>query len=374
MSLLLMLGCIKEYNPQYDSDSIQKYVIHGMVTDQEGWQEVNVSITSSTQDPKYIPVLNCKVEIKDDLGQKFILEPYENGTYRVWMNQEYLVPGRSYQVQVTSHDGQVMESSFDQMPTGPEIEEVYYQVEDHPTNDPDEWLRGIQYYINFQAHEEDSKFYRWQLTETWEFHSAYPIEFYYDGQIQHVFPPDYSLFYCWRTRLVDEVFTLSTQNLSDNSYEAFPLHFVRDNTERLSVYYSLLVKQIALSQEAFSYWDQIRINNSIGEGLYGSQPIAISGNITNTSDEDLQVLGFFQASSVSTKRLFTGPVEGLDLDFSDNCNPALLRVGLREITPDMYPGYLMEYGGTWIPVLLNVECVDCTSRFGVTTKPDYWPI
>lgn len=375
MALLMLGGCIKEYHPRFNSESTQKYVVQGMLTNIEGWQEVNLSISSSLLNPEYIPLMDCQVEIRDDVNQKFTLEDSGNGTYRVWMSAEYLVPGRSYQLIVTTPNGQVLESAFDQMPKVPEVENIYFEVEDLPTNDPEEWLSGIQYYVDLNAGEDDSRFYRWQLTETWEYHSAYPIEYYYDGEVQHVFPPDYSQFYCWRTRVVDEIYTLSTQNLTENTYTKFPLHYVKNTTEKLSVYYSVLVKQIALSEKAYGYWDQLRINNTIGEGLYGSQPMVIEGNILNKSNPDIQVLGFFQASSVSSKRVFTAPIEGLELDYSDKCSPALLRKGLREITPNMYPAYLMSSGdGQWLPILLNDECVLCTLRFGVTEKPDFWPL
>lgn len=374
LALLMLGGCIKKYDPQFKDDSIQKYVVQGMITNNEGWQEVNISISSSLLEPAYIPVMDCQVEIRDDMGNQFSMEAFENGIYRVWMGAEYLVPGRSYQIRITTADGQELESDFDQMPDGPTIEPVYYEVTDLPTNDPDVILDGIQYYIDLNADDNQSRYYRWRLTETWEYHSAYPKEFYYDGEIQHVFPPDSSMFFCWTTRLVDIVYTINTSNLSENAFSRFPLNYVGTTTDRLSVYYSLLVDQIALSEEAFIYWDQLRINNTIGEGLYASQPMAIKGNIINKTNPNSQILGFFQASTVSSIRIFTPPIEELVLNYSDKCNPGLLRMGLREIFPPQYPAYLMEMGGTWVPVLLNDECVECTLRGGKTIKPDYWPI
>jgi hypothetical protein len=246
-------------------------------------------------------------------------------------------------------------------------------VLDLPTNEPDEWIKGIQFYTNLNADESQSKYYRWQITETWEFHSAYPKEFYYDGEINHISPPDYSTFYCWTTRPLDEIFTLSTQGLSENSYTKFPLHYVSNTTERLSVLYSFMIHQIALSEDAYNYWDQLRINNTIGEGLYSGQPLAIKGNYTNTSHSDQNVLGFFQASSETNKRVFVAPIESLELDYSDKCSPSVLRMGLVEITPNMYPAWLMESHGFWTMKLMNDECVDCTLRAGKTEKPSFWP-
>ena len=371
--LLILASCIKAYNPNFKDNATQKYVVQGMVSNQEGWQEIDISISSSLSQIGYFPIEGCQVEIIDDENNKFDLEEYEKGKYRVWMSQEYLVVDRSYKTRIVLPNADILESSYDQMPAGPEIEDVFFEIKDLPTSEPDEWIKGIQYYTNLKANNEQSRFYRWQITETWEFHSAYPKEFYYDGVVNHIFPPDYSDFYCWTTRAVDEIFTLSTQSLSENEYANLPLHYVSNTTERLSVLYSFMLRQIALSEAAYQYWDELRINNTIGEGLYASQPLAIKGNIVNTTNPDMEVLGFFQASSETSKRIFTEPIDQLELDYSDKCSPALLRKGLLEITPNMYPAWLMEDRGFWIPVLMNDECVDCTLRAGKTEKPIFWP-
>ncbi len=373
MFLLTLVSCIKAYEPKFKDNAIQKFVVQGMVNNQEGWQYVNISISSSLTNPAYIPIEGCYVEIIDDENNKFELEEYEKGKYRVWMSQEYLMIGRSYKTRITIPEGDILESSFDQMPAGPEIDNVFYEVKDLPTNVPDEWIKGIQYYTNLKANDEQSRFYRWQITETWEYHSAYPKEFYYDGEINHIFPPDYSDYYCWTTKKVDEIFTLSTNGLSENQYNRLPLHYVKNTTEKLSVLYSFMLRQIALSESAYQYWDQLRINNTIGQGLYSSQPLAIKGNISNISNPELEILGFFQASSETQIRIFTPPIENLELDFSNKCSPAILRLGLTEITPDMYPGWLMEDRGQPTMELMNYECVECTLRGGKTQKPSFWP-
>ncbi|NPD44628.1 MULTISPECIES: DUF4249 domain-containing protein [unclassified Lentimicrobium] len=370
---IILTSCIKKYDPNFKDNALQKYVVQGTVNNQEGWQEIDISISSALTQPAYIPVGGCQVEIIDDENQKFDMEEYEKGKYRVWMSQEYLVVGRAYKTRIVLPNEDILESSFDQMPSGPEIEGVFFQLKDLPTSEPDEWIKGIQYYTHLKASSQQSRFYRWQITETWEFHSAYPKEFYYDGVVNHIFPPDYSEFYCWTTRVVDEIFTLSTQSLSENEYSNLPLHYVSNTSERLSVLYSFMLKQIALSEAAYQYWDQLRINNTIGEGLYASQPLAIKGNIVNTTNPHLEVLGFFQASSETSKRIFTEPLNDLELDYSNKCSPALMRKGLIEITPNMYPAWLMEDRGVWIPVLMNDECVDCTLRGGKTEKPIFWP-
>ena len=371
--LLILAGCIKAYEPKLNSDSVQKYVVQGGVSSIEGYQEVNVSLTSSVDHPEIIGVSNCQVTIIDSQNNEFSLSEFEKGVYKVWMGKESLIIGLSYKVRVITPDGETLESNFDQMPDGPDVDHVYYEIEEIPTNDLDISHLGIRLLVNLRANNNESRYYRWKLTETWEYHSEYPIEYYYDGQVQQEIPPDFSQMVCWTTLPIKEIFTLSTVNLSENSFDGFPLNFVENNTTRLAVLYSLWIEQISLSQDAFTYWDQLRQNSTQDGGLYSSQPIAIKGNMKNLSHDDKDVLGYFQASTVSTKRLFIYPVDDLFMDFINMCDTVLLEHGLIEISPRDYPAYLMTIDGHMSLYQMNVECVQCTSRGGTTEKPNFWP-
>lgn len=374
--LFIIIGlssCIKPYNPEYKDTSVLKYVVEGMVSSEEGIQEVRVSKSSSADIPVYIPVSGCIVKIVNDVGQEFDLFELNNGIYQVWMEQNDLVVGRSYKVNVETPDGIILESDFDRMPSGPDIHTPSYFVETQAGQEVNEWKKGLQFYIDLEGSEKDSKFYRWKLTETWEYHSAYPLEFYYNGQVQHIYPPDSSEMYCWTTDQVDEIFTINTTNFSSNAIKKFPLHLVENNSSRLGVLYSLLINQMALTEDAYTYWDQLRQNMTAQGGLYSTQPLAVKGNIRNISMPEQDVLGFFQASYVSSLRIFVPPPPDLELTFTDKCNPLPLERGFIEIRPREYPAYLLTIDGEWTMTVLNKECVKCTLRGGTTEKPYFWP-
>lgn len=371
---VLISSCIKTYEPQFKNTSVEKYVVQGMVSSIEGWQEVSVTMSSSMDQPEYISVNNCQVSIFDDLGNEFKLSQLDEGKYGVWMSQEYLVQGRSYKVKIQIPGGDILESSLEKMPSGSAVGEITYELLDAPTNDPEIWNHGMRFYTDLNASETDSRYYRWIVEETWEYHSEYPIEFYYDGNVNQVVPPDYSQMYCWATYTIDDIYTLSTTNLTENSFHQFPLHFIHENTGRLVYLYSLLISQIALTQDAYIYWDQLRMNSSQTGGLYSTQPIAIRGNMRNVSHPENDVLGYFQASTVTQKRIFVEPMEEFELDYYNRCSPSLLEHGFIEIGYYNYPAYLLSEDGNYTMVWLNDECVLCAMRGGSTVKPDYWPI
>ena len=114
--LLLAAGCIETYMPRIPDDPGQYFVVSGEVTDQEGYHHVTVSIASPINDPGYIPVSGCQVEILDDIDHVFAGEEYETGKYRVYMAAEYLSAGRAYKVRIITPTGEEIISEYDRMP------------------------------------------------------------------------------------------------------------------------------------------------------------------------------------------------------------------------------------------------------------------
>ncbi|NQV03618.1 MAG: DUF4249 family protein, partial [Bacteroidia bacterium] len=233
LTMLLLFACIKPYDPQIDSSVENKYVVSGRITDIEGWQEVSVSLSSPIESPEYIPVPDCEVTILDDKSNVFLLEEYEPGQYQVWMGQEYLTTGTSYQVRVTTPGGEELVSGFDRMSPGPELDSVYYLLEDIPTPNPDINLRVMQFYVDLDAEGDYSQYYKWEVVETWEYHAAHPAEYFYDGRLNQIIPPDYSNKVCWITGLVKNIFTISTKSLAQNIYNHYPLQHIDGHTSRL---------------------------------------------------------------------------------------------------------------------------------------------
>lgn len=372
VGLMLLFSCIKEFDPVIDSDAANKYVVSGRITNIEGFQTVEVALSSPIQSPKYIPVTGCTGAIEDDKGNSFQLQEIDPGTYVTFMRQIDLNPGTSYRLKITTSSGETIESGYDKMQTGPLIDSIYYHINEVPTTNPNLFNQEMQFYVDLNAVGNYSQYYKWEIVETWEYHAPYPMEYYYSGTINQIIPPDTSKMYCWRTTDVKNVFTVSTKGLSQNVYNQYPLHAIDGHTSRLGILYSILVSQFALSEGAYYYWDQLRINSNEQGGLYEKQPLAIKGNLVNLTYPEKEVLGYFYAATTNSRRYFYHDIEGLYLDFDNFCYPeGLGRFGWKEYSPDDYPVYFTYIGG--VVKTLNNECFDCRSLGGVTVKPDFWP-
>jgi hypothetical protein len=370
---LIVSSCIKPYDPKITGSDAKKYVVSGGIDDSDSNQIVNITMTSSISDPKYLPVAGCIVVIISDKGIEFPLTDIGDGDYSTVIDRGFMTPGASFMVDILSPSGERIISGYDTLTPCPKVDSIYYIREDIEGAEPGEFTLGIQFYVDFYGAMTDSRFYRLEVTETFEHHAVYPLEWYYDGEVHHVVPPDYSRFVCWTTNKIQKFFPFSTINLTENQFNKLPLQYVNNRSSRLMYGYSMLVKQYSLSDQAFIYFDQLSINNSQEGGLYETQPLAIRGNMMNLTNPENEVLGYFSVSSTNEKRIFVSNVPDLPLDFPTYCDLRVIRYPFKEFRPKDYPVFLLGDAGTWYPIQLNEECINCLKLGGTTVKPDFWP-
>lgn len=377
MSWLLLAfvanACLKPYAPDIDVDDTTKYVVYGQLSGTDGFQKVFVSKSSPLTSPAYLPVKGCQVRIIDNENNEWVLEEIAPGEYQVWIDAVSQTHGKQFMVSVQKTDLFHIQSDYDTLPSAMIFDSLYYEVESRVGIRPGITEYGLQFYLDVIAPDSLCRNYRWLATETWEYHSDYSLEWYYDGTIHHVVPPDDSKRICWFTRQVPDVFTLSTRMLSHNQYLRYPLFWAYHGTGRFKIMYSLIVEQYGLSDAAYTYWENLRANTMQTGGLYEKQPLAIKGNLKDLLHPDREVLGFFAATSIKSKRIFIGKIPGLQPDTSSTCTPLTIMGGFEVYSPADFPVYLMGNENGFRMVELNPSCIDCTRDGGSTQKPDFWP-
>jgi hypothetical protein len=373
---LFLVSCITRFEPEISTMDYNKIVVSGYVNDSGGEQTVTISrsIPLSEVNQKAMP--GCTVTISDDKGHQFPMTDASDGNYHCYIDPIYIIQGSSFNVDIVTPDGDNIVSDFDFYSSSPKVDSIYYMREDLTTGNPTKIVQGIQFYVDLKGDNSNSRFFRFEPVETWEYHVEYAVEWYYSGgrEPKHVWPPDSTNMVCWRTYLPKNIFTLSTKDFSENKYRLLPLHFIDNTTSRLVYGYSLLVNQYSLSEAAYNYWNQLRINSSSEGGLYEKQPLATKGNLRNLTHPDQAVLGFFGVSAVTSKRIFVSKVENLPLLYYSSCTPDPLSIyGFSDYGSNQWPLYLMGDRNGWQPMVLDKECVDCRVLWGKNMKPDFWP-
>lgn len=366
-------GCIDPYRPDID-DNQQSIIIDGILTDKEGYHYLHVARSVSFESHENMPVQGCVVEVFDDEENAIQFYESEPGLYEQWINQEFLKTGKKYKLRVTTA-GSIYESRYETMLPCLPVQKVYYEIEKRETSDPENDIYGIQFYTDLVAPKGYPKNYRWELEETWEYHAEYLIRDWWDGSVVHKrsYGTD-SVFFCWSSNTIPEIYTGTLNHIKGDSLSRIPLRYVSNESNRLKIAYSLLVKQYSLSDTAYYYWNQLKKQNEETGGLYETQPGQIRGNISNIIDDNEIVLGFFNVSGVSEKRIFVSEYFHFFLpDY--HCIPVPLPISLNVSPAPVYFVTVFEkINDFWKEVTMTApdECFDCTLLGGTTKKPDFW--
>ena len=373
LSVMLLSSCIERYLPVTELNFSPKLVIDGIIANNESDQEIVISESSPAENPTFVPVSGCKVSVEDGHGNSFLFSESESkGHYLGRIDAAHLVIGERYRLHVKTSMGAEYASSFEELMPCPEVDRVYYEVETKQTENPEITENGLQFYIDFKGDANSGHFYRLQLTQTYEYHSKWPLDKWLGKDGFHdLVDPDYSNFVCYRTDKLKSIYVLSTDGFSQNKFSKYKLHFVEDQTEVLMYKYSLLVNQYSLTKRAYNYWENLRKNNQETVDLFGKQPANVKGNISNVSDTTDVALGYFTISSVQSKRIMVTPVDGLYFNHFLRCQADIIDGPLPAERP-LY--YVTDYdaNGNIYTGLGAPSCIDCTLVGGTTVKPPYW--
>ncbi|NJN28478.1 MAG: DUF4249 domain-containing protein [Cyclobacteriaceae bacterium] len=252
----------------------------------------------------------------------------------------------------------------------PAIDEVSFIFGEKPNGD-----LGAQVYIDTHDPDNNTWYYRWEWQETWEFRTPYNSYIYYDeGEIKL---REEDINTCWKSGRSTSIEVATSKNLSSDHISDYPIHFVSAKTDRLNFRYSMLVKQFALSEESYVFWNEMKKFTETLGTLFDPQPSVIKGNIHNVADDKEIVIGYFDASEVKEQRIF---IRNSDLpsirfpNYFSSCEDTI-------VSEDMIPAMLAtnymlvaeEMDMTGLPVYLfsTAGCVDCT-KYGTNVKPPFW--
>lgn len=365
---LFMFSCVEKYSP-----SLENYedllVVDGFFTNEKMSHMIKLFITTNVYSTEYKPVSNAEVRIISQDGDVFeFYEMYSNGEYYSGSNVSGEV-GKQYKLQVDINNTIHYETDFQELSFSPAIDSIYCTRESRETWEIGEIVDGLQFFLNTKTTDTESEYFFWQLEETFEYDAELFIDSYYAGGF-YDFPDEDRLFTCWKTQLLPDIFTYSITQLENREINNLPLHYVANDSKRLSKRYSLLVKQLSLDERAFNFWNVIKEQNANEGELYSKQPFQVRGNLKNIDNPNEVVLGYFTVAGVSEKRIFVDRPNGMIFP-NMKCDPdpdALAYVVFT--SPSEWPKYIAVDKGT--RGVVSEFCVDCRARGGSIMKPDFW--
>lgn len=367
--ILLITGdCIYPFEPQIDK-YYNVLVIDGLLTNLPGSCYVKLSHTYPYNGRDYRSETGAGVRIIDDLGSEMILNDAGNGLYLPEDSTFTGIIGRHYKVSIETASGGLFESGFEELKEPVDIEDIYYQVVDKGDG-----ISGIQIYVNTWDPMKKSFYYAWDYREAWEYRVPY-------ASVSDFLP---ELKICYKDVTSRKILIESTKSYIDDKVIEFPLFFVDNTTNRLSVKYSVLVRQYVLTEKTYQFFRNVKdINENTGT-LFDRTPVIMVGNIVNVLSPKEPVLGNFQVSGASERTLF---VYRDDLRDQMNvpseyefCDGRLLSmkedraqidslIRLGWVGMDTIPD--PEKNDILLGLVISRSCYDCRTN-GTLKKPEFW--
>ncbi len=370
ISLLVLVtaSCSKPLELPDTKPDTSIIVVEGdVVTGSDMDNTVLLSRVRSLADTSAAPISQAKVEVVAANGAIWDLVESAStaGKYSATLT---LDPGQKYALRVVSPEGNTYESVFQSSKPSPPIDSVTY-IQPTPSD-------NATIYVHTHDPSNNTRYYRWQATETWERHSAY--ESYAKFVNGHIIPkdPGDQNFRCWRTEPVPFIVIASTLGLAQDVVSYQPVTTLTKDTEKGYVRYSILVKQIALTSDSYNFWNTIRKNTELSGSLFDPQPSQYVTNIICKNDAKKKAIGFVSVSGSSEARLFimnsalnSWPYAPADICSAKNFSQAGAEAFLSA-NPTWGVAYFITAGGGF--GVSTMPCIDCTLTGGTNVKPSFW--
>jgi hypothetical protein len=375
--LVIIFGtCSEPYTPE-----ISKYenilVIDGFITNDQGPYTVRLSRSFKYGETESLPEQNAVVFVKDDQGNIASFEETSPGLYSTIDPDFRGLIGRQYQLYVNTNDLQTYESEFVELKKVPAIENLYAEFGEKTGKT--ELEQGFYIYVDTYDPENQTRYYRYDYVETWQFGVPYPSHYIVEDGLL-VFRTE-EVGSCWKTVNSEDILVTTSENMQSDIIRRFPVHFVSTVSNRLTIRYSILVRQYSITREAYVFWEQLKATNQEMGTLFDKQPAQVKGNIYNVDNIESPVIGFFEASCVDSKRIFlthSNVPAGTKLTsgFAD-CYSQYLIIPKNNYLEYSNRGYCMVLDASNEQILFGLgvvstfRCCDCTLT-GSAIRPDFW--
>lgn len=353
----LLAGCIELYEFEVKNDQ-PALVIEGQIS--------NVSYNESKQYPadgRYFTVklrlTNDVTNVRDEMvtgayvslisseGDRWdYAEKGEIAGEYILCNDEFSATNdMRYKLEVLLSDGDSYESNWEQLPENvpgemgdikfeeTELEKLVFRAGEKVIRS----FKGIDVTVDLPATKSGSTiYYRWDFTPTW----------IYEAALISSLRNDYK---CW----IQDPYYLSQYVLQkDNAGSYAKKLFFLETISNSRIYgrFSVLITQIAASEEYFNYYKEMQDQGNRG-GLFDAPPYNLKTNL-NSGDPNKEVFGYFGVVDEQAKRWYFNRTDASYLvknAWKDECT------GNRLVQP--------------------ARCYSCLQyESGVSTniKPDWW--
>lgn len=362
-------SCVEPFEPDIEGHD-DLLVVDALVTNDVGESFVSLSKSFGYNDIDKRSVKDADVNIKDGQGNVYYFFENSNGEYLPNDPNFTGQAGQEYQLNIELLNGEVFQSDFMEFKNSPLIDTVITVYDEYTTAD-DDLIQGMRILVSTHDSNNETWYYRWQWDETYETRVQVGSFKYKDRQV------------CYISSKSNSLEIASSANLSEDKIIDNEIAFIDNKSYRLINRYSMLIKQYALSKEAFDFFRDIEKQNINTGSLFDPIPSVIYSNVSNITNPQHIALGYFIVAGVSKKRIIIDRLElptNVWFPKKENCEITCRDSAfiINDLTSNgwFHIEYISGSCSSSIPGWYHWftrarTCVDC-SMLGPTKKPDYW--
>jgi len=314
---------------------------------------------------QFSPEVRATVTIESKGGQVFHMLELGKGIY--YLLSQAFIPGEDYRLHIRTYANSEYASAWVPNKVTPAIDSITWNKSDQ-----------VSIYAFTHDPNNNTRYYRWDYDETWEYDAYFDSNLGWDNNRYSLYYKDSAdlTYRCYRHGKSQDIAIGTSANLAQDVIDSQRVALVANASERISVKYSILVKQFALTKDAFEYWQLLKKNSNQLGTIFDPQPSQVTGNMTCLSNPQEPVIGYISTSTVSRKRIFIHNYEVAPWGFPSQERSCPVKI-LNDPDSAIYylqdgklgPAYYVTGGGLAIAPTI---CIDCRTRGGSTIKPDFW--
>lgn len=371
--ILSLTRCKDPFVSPYVSPPTGYLVVEAFITD-NGPTRVTLSRTIPVSGNVKPPVeTKARLQVEGEDNSVYTLDELGNGVYGV--DNLPLNSTLKYRLRIHTAGNKDYLSDYVPFKTTPAIDSINWTVDNN----------GVNIFANTHDPSNNTRYYQWQYVETWKYTSGE----YSNGIFQKEKPfvvdrnPVDQIYYCWKNNISTSIILGSSIKLSQDVISRQLLTHVSRDGSQLSIKYSILVTQYALSEDAYNYLTLMQKNTETLGSIFDAQPSFLKGNIHSLGNPAEQVIGFVSAGTVQQQRIFIDRAQlPRDWRYSFIC-------ALPDTVVPLDSAKLWAFfgpGSPFVPVNMHFTnglfdgwsangayCVDCRTQGGNNTKPSFWP-
>lgn len=374
ISFLLAIGvstCRQAYAPPAVTTPNRFLVVDGFINiSPSSITTFNLNRTRNLGDSTVtgIPELNAVASIVSGSGASYPLT--DTGNTGIYSSAPLnLDITQRYSIAITTSDGQKYSSDPVPCKQTPPIDSLYWQ---QPSD--------LTIYVNTHDPTGNTRYYRYDYQETWEHDAELSTPWIVVNDTLQAADSTNQKAQCWNTAPSTNIILATSVALAQDVIVAFPVETIPLGDARVDIGYSILVRQYAMTEDAYNYWLLIQKTTQNVGTLFDIQPTQLIGNIHCLTNPSAPVIGFISVSSVQQQRINIYP-SSLSDNWAHNspgvnCNTIEIGYNANDFPAFSYPdtSYVPYYfNGPDSLVLAPNFCTNCLYFGGTTTKPSFWP-